>query len=148
MHVFILLPGKVSLHNIQANHVGIFVVFGFLKNLKSIVIIFNTEFDVITEYPMIISDTHFTAGLPVTAVILLCIFTQQFCFRYRFVLFSIFGQSLNVMTPQLITFILFITPCIPVHQLISHNSQTIHFAQPIIIVEQFGISRFHLNRII
>lgn len=76
------------------------------QNLKSIVIIFNTEFDVITEYPMIISDTHFTAGLPVTAVILLCIFTQQFCFRYRFVLFSIFGQSLNVMTPQLITFIL------------------------------------------
>ena len=109
MHVFILLPGKVSLHNIQANHVGIFVVFGFLKNLKSIVIIFNTEFDVITEYPMIISDTHFTAGLPVTAVILLCIFTQQFCFRYRFVLFSIFGQSLNVMTPQLITFILLYT---------------------------------------
>ena len=103
-------------------------------------IVFETELDVVTEHPMIISDTHFAASHSESTLGRIRIFLKKFCLTHGLILQPLLGKQLNILAPLCIAIINITMFQTPVHIFICNHLQAICIPQPIIMGSNQRIS--------
>ena len=111
-------------------------------------IVFETELDVVTEHPMIISDTHFAASHSESTLGRIRILLKKSSLTHGLILQTFLGKQLNILAPLRIAIIDITTLQAPVHIFICNHFQAIRISQPVIMGSNLRISIVDFSSII